>query len=417
MSRRPLTVLQIADRAGVDLDEALVTLWDHDVDVLNPEDRVPFRCAKPVLEALGVATRRELRSLEYWEVLLEISRTDLKALLGSLGTPVGRRAKTIPKKGISKLKSAARRRGIDPLTGTIRKPAVRSRGAAPSVPAATGRQRSISSGFELTIVGHRRELNFITERQALEVHWALVEDFSEASDPISPPGVRSESLLGSAVFRPQTSLGGELKYPTAEMSAAALLHAIIHNHPFHNGNKRTALVLMLVALDENGIFPEFNEDELFKFVLKVAQHRIVSDSSDYLADREVHAIAEWIVARTRLVEKHEKPLPWRNMKRILRDYDCMLDTSVGVGNRINISRSIEEPRRFRRPKSIILNTQVFYGGDGRDVEIDTVKMIREKLRLDDTHGIDSRSFYDKNPLQASHFIARYRKTLYRLARL
>ena len=417
MSRKPLTVLQIADRAGVDLDEALVTLWDHDVDVLNPEDRVPFRCAKPVLTALGVATRRELRSLEYWEMLLGISRTDLKALLDSLGMPVGRKAKTIPKRGISKLKSVAKRRGIDPLTGTIQTTARRSRPVAPPVSAATGRQKATSSGFELTIVGHRRQLRFITEQQALEVHWALVEDFCEASDPISPPGVRSESLLGSAVFRPQTSLGGELKYPTAEMSSAALLHAMIHNHPFHNGNKRTALVLMLVALDENGIFPEFNEDELFKFVLTVAQHRIVPDDSDCLADREVHAIAECIVARTRLIEKHEKPLPWRNMKRILRDYGCTLDASVGVGNRINISRIVEETRRFRRPKSVELNTQVFYGGDGRDVEIDTVKMIREKLRLDDNHGIDSRSFYDKNPLQVSHFIARYRKTLYRLARL
>ena len=419
MSRRPITVLQLARDADVDLDEALVTLWDHGVDVLNPEDRVPYRLVKPVLQDLGVALRRELRSLKYWEMLLGISRVDLLALLESLGTPAGRDESGVPKKGISKLKIVARQRGINPLTGTIEETAQRSDRTITAISSSAARQRVVDDGFEWTCVGHRCPLRFLTEEQALEIHWALVEDFSEAADhdPISPPGVRNRNLLGSAVFRPQTSLGDQLKYPTAEMSAAALLHAFIHDHPFHNGNKRTALVLMLVALDENGIFPEFDEGELFKLVLIVAQHRLVDHRFHDLADREVLAIAEWICSRTRLVKKDEKPLPWRILRKILRDYDCEMDTSIGVGNRTNIERTTQEQGMFGRRKTVILNTQVFYAGDGREVEVDTIKKIRKDLRLDDTHGVDSYNFYDKKPMQASHFIAKYRKTLYRLARL
>ena len=43
-------------------------------------------------------------------------------------------------------------------------------------------------------------------------------------------------------MRPQTGLGTIDKYPTIEQKAAALLHSLIKNHAFHNGNKRTALV-------------------------------------------------------------------------------------------------------------------------------------------------------------------------------
>lgn len=37
------------------------------------------------------------------------------------------------------------------------------------------------------------------------------------------------------------------------MAAAALLHSVVLNHPFFNGHMRTALVAMLVYLDENGV--------------------------------------------------------------------------------------------------------------------------------------------------------------------
>src|SRR5258708_1626270 len=73
----------------------------------------------------------------------------------------------------------------------------------------------------------------------LVIHNQLVRDFAESGDPIDPPGIRDRGeLLESALSRPQTSIGTTLKYPTIEMAAAALLHALVHNHPFHNGNKR-----------------------------------------------------------------------------------------------------------------------------------------------------------------------------------
>jgi len=79
-----------------------------------------------------------------------------------------------------------------------------------------------------------------------------VADFAGTGDPIAPPGVRSMTLLESAVSRQHTALGGRLKYADPVSSAATLLYGICSDHPFHNGNKRTALVAMLVHLDDTG---------------------------------------------------------------------------------------------------------------------------------------------------------------------
>src|SRR5207245_2652529 len=157
--------------------------------------------------------------------------------------------------------------------------------------------------------------------------------------------------------------GSETKYPTPEMAAAALMHSIVHDHPFHNGNKRTALVSMLVLLDENGLMLDCPEDELFKFVLLIAQHRVVPSGSTSLADREVLAISDWINSRCRHVGKGERPLQWRRLKRILNEFDCSYELAQGVGSRLNVARAIQVPARRGRTRQKLLHTQVKFSGD------------------------------------------------------
>jgi hypothetical protein len=60
---------------------------------------------------------------------------------------------------------------------------------------------------------------------------------------------------------------------------------------------------------------------------------------------------------------------------------------------------------------------VYYGGDGTEVERNTVSKLRKELHLDDEHGVDSHSFYNMEIRSAEDFIVTYRKTLGRLARL
>ena len=89
-------------------------------------------------------------------------------------------------------------------------------------------------------------------------------------------GVRNETLLESAVAAPQaTTLGEPLLADAVEMAAAYLFY-LCRNHPFVDGNKRTALATCLVFLSENGLLPEerLDADEWEALASDVAASRL-----------------------------------------------------------------------------------------------------------------------------------------------
>ena len=92
--------------------------------------------------------------------------------------------------------------------------------------------------------------------------------------------VYMKGLLESAVGRQCTSLTGVLKYPDPVDNAATLLYGICNDHPFHNGNKRTALVSMLVHLDRNQytLF-DTSQNELYDLMIAVAGHTLETKSA------------------------------------------------------------------------------------------------------------------------------------------
>ena len=223
-------------------------------------------------------------------------------------------------------------------------------------------------------------------------------------------------LLESACFHAKTSLNGIYKYCTIESIAAALLYALVHNHPFHNGNKRTALVSTLAFLDKNGIALKCSDDQLFDYVLKVAKHRLVSSNDRSKSDREICKITEWITKESRIVEKGDRPIQWRKLIRILSDYNCRFDRKTG--NRMDIYRIIPGVKKqFRYSKEERLSTQVRYRNEGSEAYVDTIKKIRKELRLNDEHGIDAKEFYSRSQNDPAYFITKYRKILVRLSRL
>jgi len=69
-------------------------------------------------------------------------------------------------------------------------------------------------------------------------------------------GLRDEALLESAVAAPQATMMGEPLFTDPIEMAAAYLFYLCRNHPFLDGNKRTALATCLVFLSENDLLPE-----------------------------------------------------------------------------------------------------------------------------------------------------------------
>ncbi len=86
-------------------------------------------------------------------------------------------------------------------------------------------------------------------------------------------------LLESALARPQTSLFGEDAYPTLELKAAVMVESIILNHPMVDGNKRTSWFALNVFVELNGYEIQATQDEVFDYVLDVANKRLDAEGS------------------------------------------------------------------------------------------------------------------------------------------
>ena len=69
----------------------------------------------------------------------------------------------------------------------------------------------------------------LTAADVVQIHEQLTVDFGLSPDPISPPGVKSEHLLESALSRQLTGHGETLKYHAPVYNAATLLYGIIAN--------------------------------------------------------------------------------------------------------------------------------------------------------------------------------------------
>lgn len=106
-----------------------------------------------------------------------------------------------------------------------------------------------------------------------EIHAEALKQFGGLN------GVRDENLLASAVLAPQSSFGGKSPYADIVEVAAAYLFYICRNHPFLDGNKRTAMMTAIVFLRLNGLDPLPDSDDWEKLMFDVAASKLDRDAT------------------------------------------------------------------------------------------------------------------------------------------
>lgn len=99
-------------------------------------------------------------------------------------------------------------------------------------------------------------------------------------------GVRDDTLLDSALARPQQLHAYGEPPPDLADLAASLAFGLARNHPFVDGNKRTAAVACEVFIELNGGTLEANDLELYPQYLGLADGTI--DEAEF---------ARWLRAR------------------------------------------------------------------------------------------------------------------------
>jgi len=86
----------------------------------------------------------------------------------------------------------------------------------------------------------------------------------------NPAGVRDHGRLEACLGQPAAAFGGVEFYPDAIAKASILAYSISEGQPFHDGNKRTAVVAMEVVLERSGFFLLASNDDLYDITLAMA---------------------------------------------------------------------------------------------------------------------------------------------------
>jgi death-on-curing family protein len=259
------------------------------------------------------------------------------------------------------------------------------------------------------------------------IHDALCEDFAAADDPIFPAGVKSTALLESAVARQHAGWGPFRKYPTLEANAATLTFGLCNDHPFHNGNKRTALVAMLAHLDANKLtLKNTTQKDLFNMILAIANNQMTTFATRrtkrtsfihqrHSQDDEVEALADWLQPRLQTIKRGERQVTYRELRGILRRHNVELRESSG--NTIGVYRASER-RKFLTRETFTDYKRIGtigYRNEGTTVAMKEIKNLRRIASLREEDGCDSEAFYAEGAM-FDVFINQYRLILRRLSK-
>ncbi|MBZ0290288.1 MAG: type II toxin-antitoxin system death-on-curing family toxin [Anaerolineae bacterium] len=155
------------------------------------------------------------------------------------------------------------------------------------------------------------ELIYINEQitQAVKIH-TIVDGKRK---------VRDIGLLEAAAGRPMTTVFGEDAYPTVQEKAAALLHSMARNHPFADGNKRTATVAALFMLEVNGLCVRWDAHEALERIVAMAE-----------GEGDVADFAVWLpVEPCPPLPEQDAAADMQIIRRLLDDHQWLLDELAG----------------------------------------------------------------------------------------
>ncbi len=120
-------------------------------------------------------------------------------------------------------------------------------------------------------------MKFITLDEVLAIHDRM----------ISIGGGRGEihdfTLLHSAIERPKAQFDGKYLYSDLWIMAAAMMQSLVKNHPFDDGNKRTAFFTTLRFIEKNGYVGHFKKPDVLDFMVGVD-----------VKNKSVEEIATWL---------------------------------------------------------------------------------------------------------------------------
>jgi prophage maintenance system killer protein len=237
--------------------------------------------------------------------------------------------------------------------------------------------------------------------EVLRAHFLIVDFFLSEGRELGGIGPKSFDLLHSALHRPLVEFDGIQRWTDPLDKAATTLFGLIKNHPFHDANKRTALLSTLYLLSKQGLMPKnaLTKKEFEDFTVEIAEmgiekrsrYRELAKAAD---DAEVKYIAYWLRRRTRKIDYKEYLITVRDLRKILAGFGFVLDNPKD--NMIDVCKIEKRHSLFGLGALKEVSTRITrlgYHSETKQVTMNDIRKLRKDCKLTVEYGVDSESFY------------------------
>ncbi len=122
-------------------------------------------------------------------------------------------------------------------------------------------------------------IEYLSTEFVLFIHMVVIdEEFCEYGNQFKYDeemrGIKDINLFKSALLEPKQTFENKDLYPDIISKAACYLRSFSMNHPFFDGNKRTALISAMAFLEMNGYKITGNNEELYQLTKKVVENKM-----------------------------------------------------------------------------------------------------------------------------------------------
>lgn len=255
--------------------------------------------------------------------------------------------------------------------------------------------------------------------EVLRAHYLIADYFSDEEKSIVY-GLKDETLLGSALGRQMTGFGGFDKYVSAVEICGTLFFGLIKNHAFHDGNKRTAFLILIHHLQKHNL--QFKDKErkskIEELSVNIAANELEARYERYKKykgdeDAEVKFIIDYLDRNTRRLNKKFYSVTFSDFNHLLSRFKTRLDNPHGGFIDIIQLKAPKPILGFKRKEKWFKIFQIGFTGWKRKVGMKALKETLKAANLTADDGIDSEVFFrDAEPL--SILIDEYNDLLRRL---
>lgn len=246
---------------------------------------------------------------------------------------------------------------------------------------------------EIDYSGDRPHLNC---EDVVDAHYLICDHFLRLGEGIAGYGPKDFGLLSSAVARQLASAGGVFVYSDFWDIASSLIFGLINDHPFHDGNKRTAFLSSVFFMMEHGYIPAVDIVEVENFMVDIAEFKEKNHRN-----MEISEISPLFKSLFRKQDNRMSYIvTFNELQYLLGTHGCSLREPSG--NYINIY--VGEVRVG----------QIGFPGWSREVSRNAISTVRKSTGLIPENGFDAQVFFKgADPLNV--LIGMYEEPLKRLA--